>query len=264
MNLTLRALNPETDFAALAGLLSLIEPEPVTEAILQERERKRPADEQRHRVIAVNEAATIIGYGSARTEKWSKQETFDLYLIVEPAWRNQGIGTRLYEEVEAFAGAHGAQSLQANVRDDCASCLQFARQRGFVQKRHLFESVLDVPAFDDSRFAGVVDSVRATGLRLFSFAEAGDTPDNRRRLYELNIITGRDIPGHDLNSKWPFEQFEKDVSESYWFRPDGQLFAADGDRWVGMAAVGEIAPRRMYNMTTGVLRDYRGGILLSP
>lgn len=50
----------------------------------------------------------------------------------------------------------------------------------------------------------------------------------------------------------------RDVFEGYWFRAEGQIIAADGDRWIGMAAVGEISPGVLYNMTTNIYPEYRG------
>ena len=46
---------------------------------------------------------------------------------------------------------------------------------------------------------------------------------------------------------------------SAWFQPAGQILAAAGDEYVGLAAVGYFEDQNyMYNNITGVLRDYRG------
>jgi hypothetical protein len=36
----------------------------------------------------------------------------------------------------------------------------------------------------------------------------------------------------------PFEQFLKTVCSASWYRADGQIIAAAGEQWIGMAAVG--------------------------
>jgi predicted GNAT superfamily acetyltransferase len=44
-----------------------------------------------------------------------------------------------------------------------------------------------------------------------------------------------------------------------WFRPDGQILAADGDKYVGLSAVGYFKDSNSaYNLMTGVMPEYRG------
>jgi predicted GNAT superfamily acetyltransferase len=46
---------------------------------------------------------------------------------------------------------------------------------------------------------------------------------------------------------------------SSWFRPAGQILAADGDQFVGLSAVGYFEQSNScYNLMTGVLASHRG------
>jgi RimJ/RimL family protein N-acetyltransferase len=136
--------------------------------------------------------------------------------------------------------------------------LRFAEQRNFKIERREFESVLNVPDFDERRFAGLIEAVAATGIRFLSFAELGDTPETRAKLYAINRATSLDIPGSDgtfpsfeLSSNWLFP--------APWFRAEGQLLALDGDDYVGYCSVGYFQDTNtMYNFMTGVDRAYRG------
>jgi GNAT superfamily N-acetyltransferase len=258
MSVTLRELNTSTDFPRMAELISFVTADPVTVQLLQEGERKRPEGAIRHRLVAVDEAGQIAGFGQATRPPWARPGLYWLRVIVDPALRKQGIGATLYRSLFEFARDQGAGVLASEVRDDCVGSLQFAEHRGFQIDRHLFGSTLNVAAFDESRFAGTIEAVQAGGIQFFTFADLGGTLDHQRALYELNTLTGRDVPGSEWDGVRPFEQFQKDVFDAFWFRPDGQIIAADGDRWVGLGALGEIAPGVMYNMMTGVLREYRG------
>jgi hypothetical protein len=61
-------------------------------------------------------------------------------------------------------------------------------------------------------------------------ADVGDTDEARRRLHSL-----------------------KTVCSASWYRPDGQIVAAVGDDWIGMAAIGYFAATNsVYNMFTRV------------
>jgi GNAT superfamily N-acetyltransferase len=254
----LRALDPATDFPRVAELLSLVDSEPVTDAALHESERARPEGEIRQRLVAVDPAGAIVGFGEAGRVPWHKPGLFWTFVVVAPEVRTRGIGSSLFASMLEFSRGQGSLTMRACVRENCAEGLRFAEKRGFRIDRHAFESVLEIATFDEHRFAGTIEALEASGLRFFTFADLEGTPEQQRKLYDLNIITGLDVPGYDDEGVRPFEQFRKDVLEAYWFRPEGQIIAADGERWVGLAALGEVTPGMMYNMMTGVLREYRG------
>jgi RimJ/RimL family protein N-acetyltransferase len=92
-------------------------------------------------------------------------------------------------------------------------------------------------------------------------ADVGNTPEAQQRHYHLNARVSMDVPGSDeaFQRFMPFEVYHATVHEASWYRPDGQIIAAAGDEWIGMAAVGYFEhTQSMYNMITGVDRAYRG------
>ena len=48
----------------------------------------------------------------------------------------------------------------------------------------------------------------------------------------------------------------QDIAGASWFQPEGQLLAADGERWVGLVAV-SVDGDRAFNAFTGVDEAYR-------
>jgi GNAT superfamily N-acetyltransferase len=262
-SIRLQPLNTQADFPRIAELYNTSNPEPITAEQLQEWEAQHLQSQIRHRMVALEESGQIIGYNDAGRAPWMPAGLFDLHVLVDPAWRNQGIGTLLYQDALQFCQEHGATRLQGQVRDNCAPCLQFAQMLGFQVTRHSFESTLDLSAFDEKRFAGHIEAIEATGIRFFTLADLGNTLEAQRRLYDLNARLVEDIPG---NQGWlPFDEFLKQVCAASWYRADGQIFASDGDIWVGMAAVGYFEhTQSMYNMITGTERAYRGrGVALA-
>jgi GNAT superfamily N-acetyltransferase len=184
--------------------------------------------------------------------------SFWIEAVVAPEFRRRGIGARLYDDALAFARAQGAMRLECEVRDHEPAWLKFAQARGFEIDRHVFDSTLDLATFDDARFAGVIEAVQAQGIRFFTLADVGNTEENQRKLYELNKRNSLDIPGSE--GTFPrFEDFQKFVFGGSWFRAEGQILAADGERWVGLGAVGYFEnTNSTCNMHTGVLKEYRG------
>ncbi|MFJ9060305.1 GNAT family N-acetyltransferase [Streptomyces sp. NPDC102409] len=116
---------------------------------------------------------------------------------------------------------------------------------------------LDVRTFDAGRWAPYADRCRASGIRLTTFADLGDVPAHRRRLYELNKECAADIPG-----RGPFYSYDAYVRERVdvpSFDPRGVVLALVGDTWVGMAATSDRRARGcVFNEMTGVRRGHRG------
>ena len=262
-SIRLRPLQPQTDFPRLAALRSAGEPEPITVEQLQEWETQAPEGQIRQRVVALDAQGQIIGFNDAGRDPWMPPGLFDVEVMVDPAWRQQGIGTLLYQDALQFSQAQGAAQLRGQVRDDCAPGLRFAERQGFRVERHRFESTLDLATFDERRFAGHIEAIEAAGIRFFTLADLGNTEEAQRRLYTLNGLLARDTP--DYQSWLPFEAFQVQVCGASWYRADGQIVAAAGEAWVGMAAVGFFAnTQSMYNMITGVDQPFRGrGIALA-
>jgi len=257
-------MNPADDLPRLAELFTAARRRPITADLLAERERQASDSIVQQRLVAVDEAGSIAAFGKVDRQPWVPAGQFGLQLLVDPPARRRGIGTTLYDALATFLQEQGAVRVDARIRDDEPDSRRFAEARGFRVAHHAFESILELDRFDPTPFAGHVEHLQSQGLRFFSFAETDGSEEARRRLYELNIETARDEPAQDPHWQWPFEQFTRDVFEASWFRPEGQIFAADADRWIGIAAVGQGEPGVMFNAFTGVRREYRGrGIALA-
>jgi GNAT superfamily N-acetyltransferase len=258
MTITLRPLNLDTDAPRYAELLSITSPKPIAIGQVHEWEEHYPRDGIRQRCVALDEQSVIVGYNNASHVPYMLPNSFWIDVTVLPDFRRRGIGEHLYDNAVEFATAQGATRLECEVRDYNPDWLRFAQTRGFQVDRHIFESTLDLATFDESRFAGVIESVQAQDIRFFTLADAGNTEENQRKLYEVNKRNALDIPGSE--GTFPrFEDFRQFVFQASWFRPQGQILAADGERWVGLSAVGYFAnTNSAYNMHTGVLKEYRG------
>lgn len=255
---TLRPATLGEDVAAVARLISTFESEPVSVEQVREWFEYLPEGRVSRRVVAEDdESGAVIGYSSVVREPWFPPDEYYVWLVVAEPFRGEGVGSALYADMEAFLREQSAKSLISEVRDNDPASLAFAEKRGYAINRHLFESVLDLATFNEQPFTKKLDALRKSGLRFFTLAQTADLPDNHRKLYELNRDTALDIPG--VSEFMSFEEFEARVFGGEWFEPAGQIVAADGDHWVGMAAV-RLYPesRGGYNLMTGVVKPYRG------
>lgn len=258
MAVELRPLDVGRDLPRLAELLTTDNPEVVTVEQVRELFRQESPERVSRRTVAVDGDGRLVGSGFAVRDPWDKPGDFWVRVIVDPDVQNRGVGSLLYDDVTRFARERGATRLSSQVRDNAPGALRFAERRGFAIDRHIFESTLDLATFDEAPFAGALAAAEAAGFRFFSLADLEPSEEAQRRLYELNRATAADVPGTEEEFA-PFEQFRKFVFEASWYRADGQLVAAHGDTWVGLAAVG-IFPHNnsAYHMHSGVLRAYRG------
>ena len=260
MSSTIRRLDEEADLTSIVQLYNQAHPEPVSPDQLRQWWRTRSDGGIRNRLVSQDEAGALIAYGHVLRDPYMTEGLFWVQVIVDIQRRRNGYGRQMYQALLDDASLRGATHLRAEVRDDSRDGMDFARGLGFQVERHLFESTLDLSTFDEDRFAGAVEKVEASSIRFFTLADAGDTEAARRQLYEINTSTVRDIPG-DIGDERPFAVFLQEICDALWYRPDGQILAADGERIVGLAAVGYFENDRgpyMFNMMTGVDRSYRG------
>jgi GNAT superfamily N-acetyltransferase len=258
-NIAIREADPQTDYIRIAEMLNAVETQAITADTLHEWDARVLEGQVRRRMVAVDPAGTAVAYAVVLHMPWKPAADFFIQVVVDSARRQQGIGGALYEAALRCArDTYGATYIDSEVREDCPEGLRFAERRGFRIAHHNFESTIDLAAFDERRFAGLIEPVEAGGIRLCSLAEAGDTRENRHKLWDVNYRTYLDDPGSD--GAFPdFEAFVNIWETSTWFRPDGQIMAFDGDQCVGLSAVGYFASdNSAYNMMTGVLAGYRG------
>ncbi len=282
----------ENDFKQLAIWFSILDNEPEDEVHLREE-----YEEKKSRIIqqiAVDTNGKLVGFYWALRDRVVADRT-RFWLFVEPEWRGQGIGGLLYEhlcaEVQRCASAeyggaeyggacaeYSAHTLRVSIWDNHPEYRAFAERRGFVEKTHQIAMELDLANFDDRPYDAIIARLENEGFRFTSMEELENSSSGynreeaQRKLYILNDTTAATTPGSDGEHSWSsFEDFQKNVCQSDWYKPGGQIVAIDtaGDvpgrgAWAAMSAITRFAGARAvpssyaYNLFTGVDVPYRG------
>lgn len=257
--MTIRIASVESDLPGIVDVLNACEPDhPTTvEALRPYFEDRTPGRVDRRLVAEDGDA--VIGYSVAVHVAEAPAHHFYVWIGVNPAHRFQGNGSALWDASLAFLQEQGSTRLGSEVSDTDPAGLAFAEHRGFTIDRQHFYSVLDLTTFDETPYLLLIAGLEAEGVRFCSLADLPDTPETRRKFYELNLAVVRDIPGEDWNlENYPIF-FEKHILGSPQFRREGQLLAMDGETLAGLAAVSLFPDKQSaYNATTGVIRAYRG------
>ncbi len=178
----------------------------------------------------------VVAYSLVYREPFDPPGSFYLWVTVADGRRGQGVGGFVYEEALAFARSHGAPALRSEVQEAAPDALAWAPRRGFTIERHTYESTLDLASFDATPFAGLLDRVAGAGIRLFSLAEGGNTPELAPPALRGQLPGVLDDPGYTGRAWLSYAQFSHFFTER-WFQPEGQFLAADGDAVIGLSAI---------------------------
>ncbi len=231
----LRPPDPENDFGAVAEMFSAFETEPTSESGLL-KWYQRQLEQGLRMCVAQGEGGEVAGFHCLYSRGDPAERHFNLYLIAAPQYRRQGLGARLYSDLEQIAIGLDARKLFAAVRDHDPESLEFARRRGFSERAHSIEMMMDLASFDSTRFDGLIAALQAQGFHFTNMAELGDGENERRRLYQLNDSTAATTPGSEAEHPWAsYEDFNSSVCQSDWYRAQGQVVAIDtrSGNWAG-------------------------------
>ncbi|MFZ5825490.1 MAG: GNAT family N-acetyltransferase [Bacillota bacterium] len=253
------------DYEAIARIHNAIQPEPTTALQLQRSDetlRSQPGTSLA-RLVVEDQGGQVVAYGFAERVTWQPPGQWFVKAMVAPGARRRGIGKALYQQARQIAVEGGATMLETWVRGEDHESRAWAERQGFVLDRERTESVLDLTNFDLSRFAGAVERVEESGLRLAVHTEVDDAL--LRQIWELDVTTMPDVPIVEPDETPPtFEEYER-----YWRNEVSERVVAgcfDGDRLVSVSILHLplVAGAGAYTGFTGTYREYRGrGVALA-
>lgn len=259
-NIHLRPVSPDQDFDGIARLISSQEDDPTTEADL--REDYQAHEESIVRLMAAeDEQGQFLGFSWAYRNK-VEPERVSFYLVVQPERQHAGAGQRLYADLLQAVTSARLRKLRTSVLDSSPESRAFLERRCFSEIRHQIGMQLDLAALDDRPWNAILERLKGQGFRFTSMQELGNTEEAQRKLYALNDAASASTPGQGGEHAWAsFEDFQKSVCGSDWYRPDGQIVAIETSTgaWAAMSAITKMEGRDYaYNLFTGVDLPYRG------
>jgi len=257
MNINIRIANPVQDFQRVAELLSADTPETTqADELIDEYNVEMKGRILRH-AVAVNRQGEIVGFSFAGHYPSMEANQYYADVIVDPAYRQQKIGTQLWDELAGYFHEQGAGQLLCDVREGNPAYLKFAQSRGFEILHHLLRAVLVLDQDYDSQFENLTSSLESHGIRLTTFADVAQTEENIRQLYDINGIAALDDPASD-GGYVNYENWKKVILGASWFQPAGQMIALDGDKFVALSAITYNAEEnRGSTLISGVDPSYR-------
>lgn len=222
---------------------------------LAERDQQVPDGGLRERWVAEADGVRV-GMATLHRFPTKPEGQFEFSVIVHPDHRGQGFGRTLLDHVETRLKGMGAREIITDMAESDQVARSMAARRGYTEIMHLFDSLLDLSAFDLASYQPLIDRLKGEGFRFTSLK--GMNENTKRDLHAINVLTDKDIPGEEEDEPRSYEEFEQSIFPAYWFWPEGQWIAYFGDQPVGYSAIGNMTQGEAISLGTGVQRDFRG------
>jgi len=199
----------------------------------------------------------VVGfYVISRRNTMPPEQAF-VWASVAASHRRQGIGSQLVRHALEQAAEQGYTELISRVDDDNAAALAVCANFGFALHRHMLNLALDLAVWDETTLQSMLAHAQAAGIRFLTLAQAGNTPEHRRRVYKLNRQLSADIPIDEPEDFPDFESYAQRRLTGDTFPHEGIFIAEHGETWVGMTQISLHGEYGFVEMT-GVLSSHRG------
>jgi GNAT superfamily N-acetyltransferase len=200
----------------------------------------------------------LIGYGMYVTGPWDpilEPEYAEVFIKVDPEWRNQGIGGRIFTEIEDIAHKNKSKILQTQIQDTKEKDLNWAKKKGFDITSHVFESQLEVSQFSKDQYSSIFKKIESSGIRFTTLDDYPKNKDTQNRFWDFWWELVTDVPG--MKGK-PRPDNDRMIALLKDYDKKGFILAVDGDQWIAMSMIVKENEDVYYNSMTGVDQRYRG------
>ena len=218
----------------------------------------RSPEEIKRRLCIGEPAVAYLSLVDRSTSAWRMDGVCGFGLWVDGAYQRQGLGSALYGQMLEFVRERGLSRMKTYLRlfGPNEPAVSFLEKRGFVETDRDVPIMLDLAAWNPN----CVPQPAHEGIRLLSFAEAGDTDANRRKLWALDSAVHPDVPINDVRPEMaPFEQWVKELDGPEWDANAAILAENEAGEWVGMSLLAFQEHTNIgWTPMTGVLPAYRG------
>ncbi|GAM14540.1 GNAT family N-acetyltransferase [Mesobacillus selenatarsenatis] len=200
----------------------------------------------------------LIGYGMYVTGPWDpilEPEFAEVFIKVDPEWRNQGIGGWIFTEIEGIAHQNKSKVLQTQIQDTKEIDLNWAKKKGFDITSHVFESQLDISLFNKEHYSSIFKELESSGIHLTTLDDYPKDKETQNRFWDFWWELVTDVPG--MKGK-PRPVNDRMIALLKDFDKKGFILAVDGDQWIAMSMVVKETEDVYYNSMTGVDQRFRG------
>ena len=225
--------NSDADYRSLVALENQTWPDaPTTVEAQREMAEARPDVRWDQRVCEVD--GGVAGFGSCGEAFWLDEPgVFHLYVVVNPAHRRRGIGSRLFRDLLDRAPTGDIRTLNSGCREDQVGGMKFLQSFGFRETGRDADAALDLAEFDIVSLAATCKDPSPARFRpLAPLSE--DCPDWMERFRDLMYRLQAEAVAPEPLDKPSARQFAEEHLNAWDFNPFLCWIALDGSDWIGM------------------------------
>lgn len=231
----------EEEYAGLVAVHNGAWPDdPTTMAAVKHRDASRnPAYYYRRVVGWVGGRAVAIA--SAMESSWSHRPgKYHLSIDIHADYEWPEMRDQLYNELVGVLNKRDPTPvlLTSGAREDKPDQIGFLTDRGFAPVMRYAQSRLRVDEFDFAPYAGLVERVEASGIRLCSLADLIQSDAEwQQKMYDLDWAGTQDEPSPEPLTQPPFDEYVQRVFGGPDFLPEGNFIAVDNGEYVGLSGL---------------------------
>ncbi|HTS32718.1 MAG TPA: GNAT family N-acetyltransferase [Thermoplasmata archaeon] len=221
---------------------------------------RKPPFVQVKQVVEDRSRGEAVGFGLLFTPPWTfDPRKFWVGAAVDQVHAGRGIGSAIARAILAEASRRQAVTLWASARADQEPWIRFMTRWGFHERRRTWQSRLEVAAAAD--FPDRTEQLARDGITVTTLAEEGpDREEVRRRLYDLSLEVGGDVPRMGPYTPVTFPRFVEVEITRPEALPTAYFLARRGERYIAVSNLARIAgdPTGLDQEFTAVRKELRG------
>lgn len=216
---------------------------------------------KRKRIVAENESGEVIAVGGFSHEFFAYHpRRLSLNIEVHREWQRRGIGGLLYERLFSELQTMGTEVVWSEILSGSASGEAFVKKRGFVKRRTLLESTLNLASADLSRLTTLETKLREEGIVVANLAaEMYEDKAACMKLFDLENSADKDVPKIVEDLPMSYHDYEILILKSPLYVWEGSFVAKHGDEYVGSSTALRTARNDVLDQGfTAVRPEFRG------
>jgi GNAT superfamily N-acetyltransferase len=227
------------DYPRLIGVHNTIFPDrqaTVESWIAQDRQRDPKCKHQRYVALI---ADRCIGFGEFTQHIFNYHpRKFTVSVLVLSPFRNRGIGSALYEQLNAGLRPFQPKVLRADIYGDQSPGISFLVKRGFKEVFRETPLHLEVRSFNPAPFEGLPAKLQAQGIAIKSLRDLAEDPLRDRRVYDLFWEGTQAVPHEGDIAIMDFPEWTKWTLQDPTVPHEGYFIAVHQDEYLGISEFG--------------------------
>ena len=223
-------------------------------------ERARPEGTEPAAAVAVRNDVVVGMWDMEPSRHSPNTGTFEAFVAVDEAEQGQGVGSKLWSDLEPLLIEKGARKVYVEIREDRERPQKFATVRGFRNTGRASRMTrLVLSEVNLEGYEGIEERLAGEGIVIKPMSELDASDENlMRELHQAEQDAARDIPSSEEFHPTPFDLWQQNFMKFPGSSPDAFFVALHDGHPGGLAMLTVHGDGHATNGLTGVVPSLRG------